>query len=429
MPNREVVVDGDKDAIVKAAYETQEIGHRTVMEIFKIVKPQQIKLWYVRDWFKRNLSNERKDDIIKNVYFDTEVGFRGINETFRLVKGEGITMDYLRGWYDREVEKNKLEGKGKNSYVAQRPHQEYQWDFFYITDNMFVGQRFKYGLSVIDIFTKKADVIPCVKNDTEALIDGLDEAFVRLGGIPDVLYSDNDGAAGIKYEKFCENNKIKFIFARTHAHFVERFHRTFRGMLHKRMVFLLQDRIPKDKKERKELIKKVEKSGEAHIQWSDLVPEILKAYNNTKHSTIRMTPNEAEKPSNQMDVKAAIELKARFPRKYPEVKVGDVVRVVKKKAFGEKEHVGRFLTHRHTVTKIETSNGQKFYTVAGFDAHPLIRADIAIDKVETALFQNKFIGGVQPKAKAKAEPKAKAKAEPKAKAKAEPKAKASRVRR
>ena len=62
MPNREVVVDEDKDAIVQAAYNGQEINNRTVMEIFKIVKPQQIKLWYVRDWFKRNLSNERKDD-------------------------------------------------------------------------------------------------------------------------------------------------------------------------------------------------------------------------------------------------------------------------------------------------------------------------------------------------------------------------------
>ena len=44
MPNREVVVDGDKDAIIQAAYNGQEIGHRTVMEIFKIVKPQKIKL-------------------------------------------------------------------------------------------------------------------------------------------------------------------------------------------------------------------------------------------------------------------------------------------------------------------------------------------------------------------------------------------------
>ena len=69
MPNREVVVDEAKDAIVQAAYDSQEIGHRTAMEIFKIVKPQQIKLWYVRDWFKRNLSNERKDDIIKKCVF------------------------------------------------------------------------------------------------------------------------------------------------------------------------------------------------------------------------------------------------------------------------------------------------------------------------------------------------------------------------
>ena len=64
------------------------------------------------------------------------------------------------------------------------------------------------------------------------------------------------------------------------------------------------------------------------------------------------------------------------------------MRAVKKKVFGDKEHVGRFLTYKHRVTKIETSHGQKFYTVAGFDAHPLIRADIAIDKLVTPLFRN-----------------------------------------
>ena len=67
MSHREVVVDEAKDAIVQAAYNGQEIDHRTVMEIFNIVKPQKIKLWYVRDWFKRNLSNDRKDNIIKNM--------------------------------------------------------------------------------------------------------------------------------------------------------------------------------------------------------------------------------------------------------------------------------------------------------------------------------------------------------------------------
>ena len=55
MSNREVVVDEDKDAIVKAAYDSQDVNHRTVMEVFKIVKPQQIKLWYVRDWFEESI--------------------------------------------------------------------------------------------------------------------------------------------------------------------------------------------------------------------------------------------------------------------------------------------------------------------------------------------------------------------------------------
>ena len=103
---------------------------------------------------------EEKDKIISAEYHDVTEGFRGINETFKAVKQYGISMKYLRGWYDRNVEKNTLEGKGKNSYVAPQRRYEYQADVFEITDKQFVNQTYKYGLSVIDIFSKKAAVVP-----------------------------------------------------------------------------------------------------------------------------------------------------------------------------------------------------------------------------------------------------------------------------
>ena len=104
-----------------------------------------------------------KDRIISAEYHDVSAGFRGINETFQAVRHYGISMKYLRSWYERNVEKNTLEGKGKNSYVAPHTRYEYQADIFEITDKQFVNQTYKYGLSVIDIFSKKATVVPLMK--------------------------------------------------------------------------------------------------------------------------------------------------------------------------------------------------------------------------------------------------------------------------
>ena len=54
--------------------------------------------------------------------------------------------------------------------------------------------------------------------------------------------------------------------------------------------------------------------------------EVLKKYNNRIHGTIEMTPIEARKPENQIQVFFNIRQKAQFKRKYPDLKMSDQVR-------------------------------------------------------------------------------------------------------
>ena len=49
-------------------------------------------------------------------------------------------------------------------------------------------------------------------------------------------------------------------------------------------------------------------------------------YNNTKHSTTGLAPNEAVKPSNHFDVWLNISSEATYNRKYPPLEIGDKVR-------------------------------------------------------------------------------------------------------
>jgi hypothetical protein len=55
-------------------------------------------------------------------------------------------------------------------------------------------------------------------------------------------------------------------------------------------------------------------------------------YNNKMvHASITMTPNEATKPSNAIDVNYNIQLQATFTRQYPELGIGSKMKIYRKK--------------------------------------------------------------------------------------------------
>ena len=120
---------------------------------------------------------------------------------------------------------------------------------------------------------------------------------------PEVVYSDNEPAfSSTKVQQYFKEHKIKHIITLNHAAVAERSIRTVKDMIYKR----------------------VENTGES---WNDLLYQILLLYNYTNmHSSTKMTPDEARKKTNELNVKSNLELKRRNTRKYPEVEVGDHVK-------------------------------------------------------------------------------------------------------
>jgi hypothetical protein len=107
-----------------------------------------------------------------------------------------------------------------------------------------------------------------------------------------------------------------------------------------------------------------------------VLPEVLKKYNERmEHSTIGMTPKEATKGSSEFDVKTKLEINRVSNRKYPELNLGNRVRVYKKKSRFAKERVPVWEDEVRTIEGISTSFGQKFYKVTGI-TRPLIRSNL-----------------------------------------------------
>ena len=112
---------------------------------------------------------------------------------------------------------------------------------------------------------------------------------------------------------------IELYRTRGHPAFAERFIRTYKDMLFKR-------------------VEADEKRNKPNIQWTDYNLEIMLTYNNKmKHSAINMTPSEARKDKNEFRAMLNVASKAKKEKIYPELFVGDKVKIMRKKAITEKE--------------------------------------------------------------------------------------------
>ena len=239
------------------------------------------------------------NEIISKIYFEPS-GYGSIQNTLKAARkvDKTIKLDDVKAWFVANVEQ-KTKYSGQNSYVAQKPYEEYQVDLFYIND--LKNQKEKVRMLMVDIFTKFMVVIPLGGKDTGDVASGLLEGFQKMGHKPEVVYADNETALGAaSIQKYFKDNDILQISTRSQASVAERSIRTFKDMLYKRI------------------------GDKENVQWTDYIYEILLTYNNKNvHSITKFTPSNARKASNALEVKSNMELKAKRGRLYPELKVGD----------------------------------------------------------------------------------------------------------
>ena len=92
-------------------------------------------------------------------------------------------------------------------------------------------------------------------------------------------------------------------------------------------------------------------------KYIDVLPDLVEDYNNTVHSSTKLTPKEASKKKNELTVWRNL-YPDRF-KKYdiiPKFSVGDEVRITKKKKVFEKGYTTRWTEEIFTITEIQNTN-------------------------------------------------------------------------
>ena len=256
-----------------------------------------------------------KEQIISNVYYDVEDGFGSIQATLKKAKQQDptITKEDVDKFMRQQPNKQVKNYRGTNSYTAPFARFEYQIDIMDmisltkepeakipVKDN-----QPRYGLVVIDIFSKLANVVPMKERNSQNVLSALKESFKKMGA-PMSIYSDNDGAFMSVVKEFLDGEGIQHTTTLTHANVAERFIRTIKNMIHDRARFNKKD-------------------------WTSMLQSSLNKYNNTKHSSTQLTPKEAHKDTNHLKAGVNLTLKEKNRRKYPPINEDDMVKIYDKK--------------------------------------------------------------------------------------------------
>jgi hypothetical protein len=202
-----------------------------------------------------------KQDIIKDVYYDVSDGYGSVQNTYKRAKelNNNIKLDEVKTFLNSQLNHQIKNYRNYNSYVAPFARYEYQMDIMDMGILQNSPNQPRYALVLIDIFSKKGDVEPMKRKDSEAVYKALLKMFDTMG-YPMSVYSDDDPAFKSNVNDFFKSEQIEHIITRTHANVVERFIRTIKNMTH--------DRVRGTDR-----------------RWEDMIPFILNKYNNTIHSS------------------------------------------------------------------------------------------------------------------------------------------------
>ena len=125
-------------------------------------------------------------------------------------------------------------------------------------------------------------------------------------------------------------------------------------------------------------------------RWIDVLQDVISAYNNRYHRTIKMSPNEAEKKENYNTLINNITVnyeKAINKRKKPKYKVGDIVSVQKLRNVFAKGYQQVFTDELFKIHEVHTKLPIPMYTLSEYDGETIIEGRFYENEIQLAKYE------------------------------------------
>lgn len=203
---------------------------------------------------------------------------------------------------------------------------------------------YRYILVVIDCYSKYVWTRPLKNKTAREVSIAMKEVLKESNYAPKHIQSDQGTEFYNKYfTKLMKKYDIIHYstFSTKKAAIVERVIRTLKNWLYKKF------------------------SLRGKYKWLDILPEITKLYNNTKHRTIGMKPADV---TRQTTISAYNQPKV-IPLKF-KFHVGDIVRISRHKGIFDKSYTANWSTELFKIIKVNATNPPT-YLIEDMNKHPI----------------------------------------------------------
>ena len=244
----------------------------------------------------------------------------------------------------------------RNTKVYRRTYSKgigdiFQIDLVDLKKHVSENDDFRYIITIIDVFSKKAWAFKS-KTKTGESLHSILKPFFDENKPNFVCWDKGSEFYNKKVLDMLKKNGIQHYSVSTpqKAAIVERFNRSLKGRMFRAFT------------------------SKGSNRWVDILPDLIKGYNNTKHRSIGMTPNQVNS-ENENIVKKKL-YPAIIKKKYlvkPVFKVGDSVRLKSQKSIFQKAYEQSWSYLVYEVSKVKLNTYPITYKLKDFNGTNLNR--------------------------------------------------------
>ena len=226
------------------------------------------------------------------------LAYSAIKTKRKLGLGNNFTMEDL----SQELNKPTINKFPRQKVIVNHINEIHSTDLVDMSQYSKINKGYKYIFTNIDIFSKIAYAFPLKSKKIGDIKSCFEKIFEK--NKPKYIWSDKEPAFFSKeMQQFFKDNNVKIYHTNSHlkAVVIERFNRSLRELMMKEFV------------------------KNNNTVWYNILPKLIKIYNNRYHSTIKMEPMQVNK-NNEKYIKENIYTYNKTS-KNPKFKINDLVRI------------------------------------------------------------------------------------------------------
>lgn len=330
------------------------------------------------------------EDELQKIYYDlgNEASFSGVGALYRVLKEKGfkkVTHKRIEDWLQKQethsLHKPVRHTFPRNRVIVSGKDDQFQADLIDLTPLSRFNKGYKYWLTCIDVLSKYGWAIP-LKTKTGREITDAFAKILKSGRKPKKLQTDK-GTEFLNriFQNYLKKQGIHFFttHSETKCGVVKRFNRTLKTKLYKYFTY-----------------------KNTH-QYLNILPDLLKSYNQSFHRSIRMKPIEVTKKNENAVWHTLYGKPISTPLRF-QFQVGDQVRISKAKKTFDKGYKANWSIEIFTVAdqlprippvyRLKDQQGEMIEGVFYEPEIQKVEKEDDVYQIEKVLKRRKLKGGV-----------------------------------